>query len=185
MRERLINALSITASNTKSEHTQKTAALAQAVLIRNAEKKWHLLENPNRLKIQTIDALNYRLNKQMPVLSGLGFAPEISQQPKVHYLNAVRALFQGLERQASWAQPLETVLLHLDNHFLAAETLLLQMLEKRDQWLPHIYNKSSMQKTHLEEALTNINLENLSLLNNTFSSADKHFFTALLNFSKK
>lgn len=187
MRERLLSALEKAKKNPPptAAHAIKTYQLAKAALACDTQKQWQLLKNPNRLNIQTIDALNYRLNKHMPILSGLGFSPDISQQPKMHYSAAVKALFKGLEYDNTWATSLKTVLLHLDNQFLAVENLLCRMLEKRDQWLPHLYKTSKMQRMHLEKALLDINLKTLDKLNNAFSTFDKAFFSNVLCFTKQ
>src|ERR1700733_10706840 len=41
--------------------------LAQAVRLRSQARGWRLEENPNRLRIQTLDALNLALALQMPL----------------------------------------------------------------------------------------------------------------------
>jgi ATP-dependent helicase/nuclease subunit A len=46
---------------------QQPSALAQAVRARSQARGWRLLENPNRLRIQTLDALNRALALQMPL----------------------------------------------------------------------------------------------------------------------
>ena len=43
---------------------------------------WALLDNPRRLRIETIDALNAWLARQLPVSSRLGAAPVISDDPE-------------------------------------------------------------------------------------------------------
>src|SRR5580692_11236517 len=44
--------------------------LAQAVRLRSQARGWRLEENPNRLRIQTLDALNLALALQMPLAAG-------------------------------------------------------------------------------------------------------------------
>jgi len=186
MRERLMLALrnAIQTNQPHSHHAQTTYQLAQTVLARDAEKQWQLLKNPNRLKIQTIDALNYRLNKQLPIVSGLGFAPTINTKPQALYQQAIAALFTGLEKNAPWSTQLGTLLLYLDNQFSLAADLLVRLLEKRDQWLPHIFNEEKNQRHHLEQALININQEILTQLDNAITKQDKLLLTELLQFAK-
>jgi ATP-dependent helicase/nuclease subunit A len=114
---------------------------------------------PNRLRICTIDALCNSLTRQMPILSGFGAQPNIIQGQDVTecYRKAVHNLINSLEDDPPYAKPLENVLLHLDNNYQKIETLLINMLGRRDQWLPHIMNQQNTTSD-----LNNIMLENLT-----------------------
>jgi ATP-dependent helicase/nuclease subunit A len=46
-----------------------SADLLRAARARDRERGWNLLRNPSRLRIQTIDALNYWLASQLPIAS--------------------------------------------------------------------------------------------------------------------
>ena len=48
-------------------------------LIRDKEQGWQLLDNPARLRIQTIDSLCTTLARQMPILSRFGSVPTIAE----------------------------------------------------------------------------------------------------------
>src|SRR5687768_15597271 len=70
MRERLMAALA-QAGNTihpsttsETRHERLTRELAAAVLQRNAQVGWHILDNPARLRIQTFDSLCASLVRQ-------------------------------------------------------------------------------------------------------------------------
>lgn len=71
MRQRLL--ISLRQENT-DKLTALTKELVKQVLARNLKCEWHLLENPQRLQIKTIDAFNASICAQLPIVSGLGGA---------------------------------------------------------------------------------------------------------------
>lgn len=162
MRGRVLSALGKARTEPRPEqpHAQKTWELARRALAKDQALKWHILENPNRLRIFTIDSLCTSLARQMPVLSGLGGATTIAEDPFPLYEQAARRLLASLETDAEWTPYLENLLLHLDNDHARAERLLIDMLAKRDQWLPYL--SASKDARHLfETALSNVLLENI------------------------
>ena len=167
MQERIIDALQAAQSNnpTNSEHEQKTRELAQTVLQRDQQEQWHLLENPHRLCIQTIDALCLYLVQQMPILSQFGSTPNITEDADALYTEAVRDILNSLEDQESWSDALEQLLVHLDNQQYKVEELLVDMLARRDQWLPYLVAADTQHLLKiLEKSLQNVVLENIEKL---------------------
>ena len=72
MRRRIVTALKNSNSECSGEpHEACTWNLARKVRERSETHGWRLLENPGRLRIQTIDALCASLVRQMPWLSRL------------------------------------------------------------------------------------------------------------------
>lgn len=73
MRQRILQALTNARNDfsPQEEHARKTWELAQRVLAQDQAKSWQLLENPARLRIQTIDSLCAGLVSQMPILLSL------------------------------------------------------------------------------------------------------------------
>ena len=71
MRERLLGALRAASDGDPvgSAHTRLTRDLASAVLERDRQADWRLLEHPSRLRIETIDALASGFTRAMPWLS--------------------------------------------------------------------------------------------------------------------
>lgn len=139
MRNRIIQALiSAQAKPPAEEHAQKTWLLAKAVLQRDQKEQWGLLQNPSRLRIQTLDALCARLTRQMPILTHFGMQPDISDDCNEIYRDAVYRVLESIDMQVPWADGLAELLLHLDNDINRAERLLIGMLEKREQWLPYL-----------------------------------------------
>lgn len=152
------------------KHQKKTWQLAHQVLIQNKIKKWGLLDNLNRLRIKTIDAFNSLLTRQLPLLSHFGAQPEIINYPRPLYRQAVQIFLSHLEENVEWSKAIAQLLLHLDNNMKSAEDLLIEMLSKRDQWLPYIMmhqNHPDLRKL-LEKNLANVITDTLIKLNNLF-----------------
>src|SRR5688500_1622750 len=167
MRERLMAALAqagntIHSSTTpETGHERLTRELAEAVLRRDAEAGWHILDNPARLRIQTFDSLCASLVRQMPVLSEFGSQPQSIEDAFDLYLEASRATIDLIEGEDTAAQDVQRLLEHLDNDVGRIETLLAEMLARRDHWLRHIYGKD---RDELEAALKNTRREALKRL---------------------
>lgn len=170
MQARILDALQSAAENTNQPlqgAAQQRNLLAQAVLKQNDIKQWDLLSNPSRLRILTIDAFCASLTRQMPILSHFGSEPNIANDTQVLYQKAAKAILQGLETAAPWAEKLECLLLHLDNDLQKVEALLCNMLARRDQWLPHIIVGLTQQKNLrkiLEKSLQNVVFDSLQTL---------------------
>ena len=135
MRQRLL-------TNLRQENTDKatelTTELVKQVLKRNLECGWHLLENPQRLQIKTIDAFNAAICAQLPVVSGLGGQVEIIEDMEPIYQQAIESTLAKLNTDSVLSTSIAKFLTHLDNNLGKAKNLLISLLYKRDQWLSHI-----------------------------------------------
>ena len=134
MRERIIEALMLgkePLSEQASIVEKNTWQLAQKALQQDAQQQWFLLENPNRLRIKTIDGLNSYLVGQMPLLSKMGGQSQLLQDATPAYQEAVR---QVLKMEAL-EEPVGRLLRLVNGRFNRAENLLIGMLAKRDQWM--------------------------------------------------
>lgn len=140
MRARIINALKNAAETPEPEatHAKTTWNLAKSALERNRSAGWNLTENPNRLRIQTIDSFNAYLTRQLPILSNFGAPPEITDDATALYRAAVQEFLMYLEENTDWSNAIAELLLHVDNDLNKVEELLINLLKKRDQWLPYI-----------------------------------------------
>ena len=137
MRERVLDALAAAdGPRPDAVFKRRTWELARAALARDAAQGWRLRETPNRLRIQTFDSLGAALARQMPILSGLGAPPAVTEDAEPLYRAAARATLRTLDDPAIGPQ-LADVLAHLDNRQQRLEDLLLRMLARRDQWLAH------------------------------------------------
>ncbi len=174
MRARIIKALKNAVENPEplSAHEKQTWTLAKKALQRNISLDWNLLDNPNRLQIQTIDSFNASLTRQLPLLSHFGAPLELADDATFLYREAVQEFLSHLEENFAWVTAIEKLLLHMDNDLAKVENLLVHMLAKRDQWLPYIIanvNNPELRNT-LETSLKNIVTDTLSTLQECFPS---------------
>jgi len=109
--------------------------LGRRALEQNNQLEWGLLEQPMRLRIQTIDAFSQGLAQALPLLAGSGVQLVPAADPEVLYQEAARELLEGLDNDSPCADQLMVLLRHLDNRRGQLELLLVQMLARRDQWL--------------------------------------------------
>ncbi|MEX1031932.1 MAG: UvrD-helicase domain-containing protein [Cellvibrionaceae bacterium] len=157
MHQRIINALQHASDGLQpqSAHEQLSIELARQVLARDSEQGWQLLLSPSRLRIQTIDAFCQSLARQLPIAAGAGAYLETRENPSALYRAAVRDLFQQLQNDDALAGALTTLLRHMDNNVAKVESLLVQLLDKRTQWLgPLFYSRGA--KHHFEATLSAI-----------------------------
>jgi ATP-dependent helicase/nuclease subunit A len=152
MRERVLQALQAAQSGKAGDtpHETLTLELAAAALARDRAAGWCLVDNPARLRIQTIDALCAGLTRQMPVLSRFGVQPESVEDALPLYREAAQETLALIDDKAAIADDVERLLLHLDNNSARIEDLIAGMLARRDQWLRHVHGRA---REELEAAL--------------------------------
>ncbi|WP_045215113.1 UvrD-helicase domain-containing protein [Desulfonatronovibrio magnus] len=171
MRSRIITSLKDAALGTTVEqpHEAENRALAQAALDQDRQREWNILQNPSRLKIRTIDSFCLYLAGRIPVQSGLGGEPEVTQDPSHLYSQAAENTLLELNRDSQWYEPLKRILLLLDNDWAKARDLIINMLELRDHWLrligsvPDRDNMRRILENHLQNEVRR-GLEHLSLV---------------------
>ncbi len=108
--------------------------------------------HPHRLRIMTIDAFCKFLCAQMPLQSKFSENFAITENADNLYEQAIQNLFLHHHNKQ-----LEDFLLYLDNDILRVKELLIEILNNRDQWLPHIFKLDTI--THLEKGLENVTTE--------------------------
>ncbi|MGP8259176.1 MAG: UvrD-helicase domain-containing protein [Acidobacteriaceae bacterium] len=113
----------------------ETLSLAHAVLTRDRQLGWQLLDHPHRLNIRTIDSVCAEIARTLPVLSGSGgrLTPADDAAP-LHREAARRTLLLLGSGDAAFDHALRDLLLHRDGNLANCETLLAEMLSLRDQW---------------------------------------------------
>lgn len=158
MVSRVVEALKFAQDKPKPQepHKRKTWQLAKAVLKQSAQKDWNLTHHSTRMRIQTIDSFCSSITQQMPLLSGFGSHPKIRQDAEVLYQKAIRYALEELESQEQWSQAIEDLLSHLNNRLSYVESLLINMLKQRDQWLRHMVDKDKLSKQRLEQGLKHV-----------------------------
>lgn len=116
---------------------------AAAALRRSDERGWQLLQQPQRLNIQTIDSLCLRIAHRTPMLARLGGAMQPTENATPFYnLAAQRALQQLGGTDDALDDALRALLQLRDNNLGECERLLAEMLRRRDQWL-HLFAASA------------------------------------------
>lgn len=158
MRERIVMALQLGLdSNPPLEsHRKTTWHLARAALEKNGQSEWQLLENPNRLRLQTIDSLCQNIAGDLPLLSELGGRLRSVDDANDLYRRAVTAFLSELENGDESVQLIiQQALLHLDNNVLKLQRLLIAMLPIRDQWINYTvdYQNDTQSRSAMESTL--------------------------------
>ncbi len=162
-----------------------TALLARRVLARDAARGWQLLSGASRLRIQTIDALNTSLTRQMPLLSRFGAQPESVDDATPLYRRAARRLLEQINDAVNGsnavADDVATLLMHLDNNLGVAESLIADMLRARDHWLRNLPGMHV--RAALEAALARVRTHALAEAAAHFPLAEKNETLQLVRFS--
>lgn len=178
MRARVLSALAFGKKEApdKNDYRYNTWHLANLANQRCEKLSWSLIENPNRLRIMTIDALATFICHKTPMLTHFGAAPEITDNAQPLYQLATQQLINTLIENPTHQHSLSHLLLHLDNDTDKLAQLFQHLLAHRDQWLPHIlfchWNKSAL-KEQLEAGLRHITLEKIKLANQQLPQALK------------
>ena len=135
MRQRILQALERAKSDRPppQDHERHTWELARAALAHDKKQGWQLLDNPARLRIQTIDSLCATLAQQMPILSRFGSVPTIAEDAEPLYLDAARDTIAELESGAAWSDAIAHLVQHLDNRLDRLQGLISTMLARQRQ----------------------------------------------------
>jgi len=167
MRSRILLALESAAGEPpESPHKRATWDLARAVRAADARHQWQLLDQPSRLRIQTIDALNSSLARRLPVLAATGSGLEPTDDPGPLYEAAGRRLLERLGDGSDTATQLEVLIAHLGNRIDRLIGLLSDLLAKRDQWLHAVVRARGSEglRAELEGTLQRVIERHLGLL---------------------
>jgi ATP-dependent helicase/nuclease subunit A len=127
-------AAGVTNLDPDSELEMLKFTLASQVLEQDKAQGWQLLQTPNQLRIQTIDSFCHHLARNLPVLSNFGNSPQISDQVEECYQEAVTNTLALLDTNSVVAESVGKLLRHFDNKVTQVETLLIGLLQQRDQW---------------------------------------------------
>jgi ATP-dependent exoDNAse (exonuclease V) beta subunit len=187
MRERIIHALQKAQNEPEPDaaHAKQTWRLAKAALSHNDKQSWQLLQNPNRLRILTLDSLALMLSQQMPITSCFGAKPDITEDASRFYETAVER-FITREHDTELNARIDRLLLNFDNQAEQVKRMLVGLLAKREQWLSHIIpflNDDTQLKQHLELTLQAINQDIMEQLLLAWPEASLEEWQCLLLFS--
>ncbi|HEY4213545.1 MAG TPA: UvrD-helicase domain-containing protein [Steroidobacteraceae bacterium] len=134
MRARVLKALR-GEIDTSTPQGLRLKTVANAALARSTSRGWKLAEDPNRLRIQTIDSFNFRLASQLPITARAGGSLTIAERPHELYVRAARQTLIDAEADEEQQRDAELLFDRLDNRWRNVETLLANMLHKRGHWL--------------------------------------------------
>lgn len=137
MRERVLGALD-RAKRWESGGEVENDALVSAArraLGNDQKRSWNLLEQTQRLNIQTIDSLCLQIVSRTPLLSKLGGAPRPTERAEAFYALAARRTLSRLGGSRDDLNGAVAALLRLrDAKVNDCEQLIAGMLERREQW---------------------------------------------------
>ncbi len=187
MQSRILDALNmatvLSSAEIESDHDKTTFELASAVLKRDQEKGWQILENPGRLRLQTIDSLCASLTKQMPMLAKLGTQPETLEDAEPLYQLAAINTLAELESGEGWSDVIANLVFHLDNDLPRIKNLIVDMLRKRDQWLAYVVQEHD--RDDMEQALTRLIEDQLKIVKKIFPDEFEHELVELIQFAAR
>lgn len=128
--------------------------LAQRVRERAERLNWRITENPNTLKIQTIDSFALEIARRAPGPSNVS-GYDIVEDPATCYVGAAEALLLRVIDDDPTASLIADFLAFLDNDPQSFIRLISAMLAKRDQWLALAQSVSQADaQAELVDALT-------------------------------
>lgn len=180
MRSRIIQALN------KAKVAETASHLALEVYKISETNAWHLIENPHRLKIYTIDSFCSQLAKNLPVTAGMGGMPDIEENPDYLYKKSVENYLTSIEQDGTWVEGLCLILQHFHNRYEVVEKLFTAMLARRDQWLQLVMNgrrNPEKIKAVIQDSLLSIHEEAFGHLNRLLTDDLKEKWLHLASFS--
>jgi ATP-dependent exoDNAse (exonuclease V) beta subunit len=155
MRGRVRRALESAAAGEKgdSPHREATLALARTAVARDVERDWALLAQPRRLRIDTLDAFNAWLARQLPVLADGVAAATIVDDARDFYRAAARNIVAAVGSDGELGDCVRVLATVFDD-LAQLEELLADLLARREQWLERFVGAdASALRPLLEDAL--------------------------------
>ena len=142
------------AHDARAQHLQR---LAQAVRARSQARGWRLVENPGRLRIQTLDSLNRALAMQMPLAARGTGSLSVLPQPGGAYLSAARRTLLDAQSDETRRADVQLLFERMENDFARCEALIAGMLEKRTHWLPYLVGDAALHlAARVQESLESV-----------------------------
>lgn len=159
MRSRIVAALTAAAAAEPpaEPHRRHTYELARRALARSRRCDWSLLQQPVRMKIDTLDALNVWLAQRLPVSTGGIGAARIVENARGLHERAARRLVRCLGDASPVADALQALIRYAAG---SPEQLVGQfaaLLATRDQWLHYLFADDEADfRRRMEHALERI-----------------------------
>jgi ATP-dependent helicase/nuclease subunit A len=197
MKERILSALTgaQTSERPTQEHARLTWELAQKVLEQDQLRQWQLMDNPARLRIVTIDSFCSSLTRRMPLLSRMGAGLDIQENAKSLYRETARNILSLTESNTSpYGELVRNILRHIDNSKEDFINRIVQLLEKRDQWMISFFDPRENLETHplnenarkdLEQTMKGLIQSRLDILEKLFTPKTQQEILRLAVYSGK
>jgi len=137
MKHRVLEALDRAQNPTPPQeaHEKTTWEIARQALQHSEKQEWRILDNPQRLKIQTIDSFCVSLVKQTPLISGMGSLLEIDENTSGLYRETAHQVLAMVEENSPTGLAVRAILKRLDNSKSRFLDRIVQLINKRDQWM--------------------------------------------------
>ncbi|HTZ59121.1 MAG TPA: UvrD-helicase domain-containing protein [Acidobacteriaceae bacterium] len=132
MRARVLNDLHKAKRDPEAEGEE--VELARAALANDKRRGWNLLQQPQRLNLQTIDSVCLAIAHETPLLSRLGGSLSPTDKPEPMYTLAARRTLAHLGGEAELSTALRALLQWRGTRLADCQNLIAEMLGKRDQW---------------------------------------------------
>ena len=134
MRERVLARLHQARNTEETSDDLPEIKLARRALENDGRRKWNLLQQPERLNIQTIDAVCLAIAHETPLLSRLGGSLSPTDKPQPLYALAARRTLSHLGSEEPLSGALDALLQLRATSLPDCQKLIAEMLDKRDQW---------------------------------------------------
>ncbi len=174
-------------------HARETWELARKVLEQDQARDWKLMSNPARLRIVTIDSFCSSLTRRMPLLSRMGAGLDIQENASSLYRETARSILSLTESETNpYGVLVRNILRHIDNSKEDFIKRIVQLLDRRDQWMISFFDPRENLKTHplnenarqeLEQTLGGLIQSRLGELEGLFSPEMQKNILRLGNYS--
>ena len=134
MRGRVLARLHTARDTAETSDELPEITLARRALENDARRGWNLLQQPERLNIQTIDAVCLAIAHETPLLSRLGGSLSPTDKPQPLYALAARRTLSHLGSEEPLSSALDALLQLRATSLPDCQKLIAEMLDKRDQW---------------------------------------------------
>jgi ATP-dependent helicase/nuclease subunit A len=136
MRSRVLKHLEEAQTTEPAPDEDERVTLARAALANSEVRGWRILEQSQRLNIETIDSLCLRIAHGQPLMSRMGGRLSPVERADLMYAQAARRTLGQLGGgDAALDRALSHLLAMRDNNLPDCEKLIAEMLAQRDQWI--------------------------------------------------
>lgn len=175
MKARIVQALddAVQDQPPAAPHKHLTWKLGRDALAQDRKQNWRLLENPARLKVQTIDSFCTSLTRQTPLLSGIGSALGIDENAIELYRETAHQVLDLVEQDTKAGEVVRRILQRLNNSKESFLDRIIQLLRKRDLWMIQFFEKSDTPRRENQEQILS------SLIQSKLENCARHFTPTL------